>query len=89
MTPDQGNAIFEAVGALSICWNIRQVLKDKQIKGMHWFPLVFFFSWGVWNTYFYASIEQWWSWVAGIALAIANLVWISLVGYYFWKNKHA
>lgn len=78
MSADLGNAVFELGGAALCLLNIRQLLKDQMLRGVHWGPPLFWTLWGAWNVYFYAHLEQWLSWTAGVLLFGTNLVWYSL-----------
>jgi hypothetical protein len=82
MTPDIINASFELVGAIFQIKNTHQIYKDKQVKGVYWPAWIFFTAWGYWNIYYYPAFEQWWSFGAGIVMAAANTVWVSMAFYY-------
>lgn len=82
MTPDFINGLFEFAGAAFLSLNVRQILHDKVVKGVHWSSTVFFTSWGFWNLYYYPSLEQWWSFAGGVAIVAVNSVWLYLIWYY-------
>jgi hypothetical protein len=82
MAPDSINGLFELVGAVLTWGNVRRLYRDKQTKGVFWPAWGFFAAWGCWNIYYYAALAQWWSWGAGILLASANVLWISMAAYY-------
>jgi hypothetical protein len=74
--PDLFNATIEFVGALFQVMNVRALLRDRQIQGVSWVPTLFFWSWGIWNLYFYSHLQQWASLIGGIALTSVNLIWL-------------
>jgi hypothetical protein len=76
--PDLINGAFEFFGGVALCANIRQLLRDKQVKGIHWGSTIFFTSWGVWNVYYYPHLDQWVSFWGGLFICAANLVWLGL-----------
>jgi hypothetical protein len=76
---DMVNGAFELIGAAFLLLNTRQVLRHKMIKGVHWGPLAFFSSWGIWNLWFYPSLGQWLSFTGGAMLVVANLVYLGFV----------
>lgn len=80
--PDLTNGAFEFFGALAITLSIRQVLKDKLVKGVSWAHIAFFASWGIWNLYYYPSLGQWASFGAGALVCAVNLIWLALLLYY-------
>lgn len=82
ITPDMVNGVFEVLGGLCLCLNCWRIYKDRQVKGVSVWPVLFFTSWGFWNLFFYPSMGAWFSFYGGILIAIANVVWISLVIYY-------
>ena len=86
---DLTNAIFEVCGGLLIWLNVKALYKSKEVKGVDWRVSAFFFVWGIWNIYFYPSLDQWLSFWAGIWLAIANLIWVVMAIYYTKKTLEA
>ena len=89
MTGDQLNAFFEGFGALLIFTSVRQLLKDKVVKGFSPIPLMFWTAWGVFNVWYYPSLDQWLSFYAGLAVVAVNSVYLTLVLYYLRKQKRA
>jgi hypothetical protein len=82
MSADLTNAIFEIGGGFLMWLNVKVLYESKEVKGVDWRVSAFFFFWGVWNIYYYPSLDQWLSFYAGIWLSIANLVWVSMAVYY-------
>lgn len=82
---DATNAAFEVCGGGFQLLNIRQLLKDRQVRGVHWLPTLFFGAWGLWNIQFYSSLHQWLSLVGGWGLVITNAIWLSLL----WKYRRS
>jgi hypothetical protein len=82
LTPDMINGLFEAFGALFMLKNIQTLYRDKQIKGVSKLTILFFTGWGYWNCYFYPSLNQPISFVAGACLAMANTIWVCQMVYY-------
>lgn len=76
MMADFINGCFEMVGAYLTWKNYRQVVADKGHAGIYWPSVVFFTSWGVWNLFYYPSLNQAWSFLGGIALVTANCCWL-------------
>lgn len=82
MSNDIINALFEMAGAFFVCFNVAAMYRDKTLKGASVLPCLFFTSWGVWNLFFYPSLDQYWSGVAAVFLTAANAVWLVQVWYY-------
>jgi len=81
------NGLFEIVSALFLIKNIRQLYKDKVVKGVTISPIVFFTLWGLWNLYFYPHNGHMLSFYGGIALFLVNATWVGQGIYYNRKNK--
>jgi hypothetical protein len=88
MLPDLINGTFEALGAMILVINIFRLVKDKCIKGVSWLPVAFFSAWGLWNLYYYPHLEQWLSFIGGIGIVTANIVWLTLVFYYSRRKSY-
>lgn len=87
MNPDMINGLFEIAGAVFLLLNIRQLHRDKTLNGVHWLPTLFFSTWGVWNLYFYPSLEQWYSFSGGLAIVVVNTFWLAQIAYYARLNR--
>lgn len=80
------NGSFEAFAALAICLSIFRVLRDKAVAGVSIVHVTFFMLWGLWNLYYYPSLDQWASFLAGIGVVVANVVWVVLLFVYSRKS---
>lgn len=81
---DAFNGCFEFAGAYMVSLNVRAILRDKMIRGIHWAPTFFFAGWGVWNCYYYPSLGQWCSFAGGVTLTLVNATWLGLM----WVYRH-
>lgn len=76
MTADLANGLFEGLGAVFLAMNVRQLWQDRELRGVHWAPTVFFTAWSSFNLWFYPSQGLWWSFWGGLSIAIVNAVWL-------------
>lgn len=79
---DTINALFELAGGFFILNNCRQLYHDKLVKGVSVLSTIFFTSWGIWNLYYYPSLNQWASFAGGVLITVGNVLWVSLMIYY-------
>jgi len=86
-TPDLFNGLFELFGGILYLLNIKILLRDKKVQGISLLPTVFFTSWGLWNLFYYPSLDQWFSFFGGIVLVLVNAIWLLLALYYTRKQK--
>jgi hypothetical protein len=77
--PDLVNGLFEGLGAALILMNVRQLRRDRVVRGVHWAPTVFFAAWGLWNLFYYPHLSQWLSFAGGCGIVAANAWWLVLV----------
>lgn len=87
-TPDLINGTFELGGGIVLWLNVRRLLRDKLVRGVHWGPFAFFFLWGLWNLFYYHHLHQYASWVAGMLVPLANGAWLALAFYYKWRWRN-
>lgn len=87
MSSDQINGLFEFIGALSVLLNIRALLRDKMVRGVSPFPVVFFTLWGAFNVYFYPAHGLTWSFYGGLCIAAANIAQIIFMGWFMWQER--
>lgn len=78
-TMDQINAVAEVLACIVLAPSIMKAWRLKVVQGVHWVTPAFFWSYGIWNLFYYHSLEQWWSGLAAILLATQNTVWLLMV----------
>ena len=76
---DLTNGCFEFLGGLLVLNHCRAVLRDKAVKGVSVFSTAVFALWGVWNIYYYPSLDQWASFAGGLVIVSANALWVVLL----------
>lgn len=79
---DNVNGLLELGGALLMFANVAAIRRDKELKGVVWYPMLFFTFWSLWNLYFYPSLDQWASFAGALLMAVANGLWLGHVWYY-------
>ena len=80
------NGAFEFSGGLSTLLNIKVIRRDKKVQGVHWSTYAFFTTWGIWNLFYYPSLDQWFSFLGGVLIVLGNLIWLGHALYYM-RNK--
>lgn len=85
MIADYVNGLFELLGAFFILNHCFRLYKDKLVRGVSVVSTIFFTFWGIWNLYYYPSLNQWASFVGGVMIVLGNMLWIGLMSYYI-KN---
>lgn len=89
MSDDLVNGMFEAAGAVFVLLSVRQLLRDRELKGVDWRSNAFFTAWGLWNLHFYPSLGQTWSFAGAVAIVLANAWWLALVAHYKLQSRAA
>lgn len=77
--PDLVNGGFEACASIFILNHCRVLWKSKQANGVSVVSTMFFLAWGLWNLFYYPHLGQRFSFYAGIAVVLANLIWIGFI----------
>ena len=86
VVPDAINGLFEITGGFVVLLNVRQILRDKCVRGVHWGPCLFFSIWGWWNLFYYPFLEQWISTAGAGFVALSNTTWCVMVLKY-WRQR--
>lgn len=79
---DTINGLYEALAGIFLFFSCLKLYKDKEVKGWSLSTQIFFTSWGYWNLFYYANLNQWMSWLGGILVVIFNTTWTSMAVYY-------
>lgn len=82
MVADLINGSFEFLAGFMILNHCRAVMKDKEVKGVSIVSTIFFTAWGVWNLYYYPSLDQWISFYGGLMIVAANIYYVALLLHY-------
>jgi hypothetical protein len=69
---------FELLSCVFLSLNIWSLCRDKVVKGVSLVSAGFYASWAWWNVYYYFSLDQSFSFYAGILVAILTSWWIIL-----------
>ena len=77
--PDLINGGFELLSSVMILNHCRVLLRDKSVAGVSIMSTMFFVLWGGWNLWYYPHLEQMLSFYGGIAIMVANAVWVGLM----------
>lgn len=88
MTLDQFNSIFPFIACTSPILNIFELLKDKEVKGVHWFSLITYGG-QVSGIYLLYHLEQWWSMTAASLFFVLSFAWYCMMIYYNFIRKRA
>lgn len=81
------NGVIELIAACFALLNIKQLYKDKKVRGVSPLPTFFFTAWGIWNIVFYPMNGLWFSFYGGAALATVNIFYFSLMWFYITIEK--
>lgn len=84
---DAGNAFFEGGLALLLTLNIKQLVKDREVKGVKLLPSIFVTAWGYWNLFYYPHLHQWASFVGGAGVCAMNTTWLYLAMKYKYQAR--
>lgn len=87
MNIDLINGSFELLSGLMQIANIRNLARDKEVKGVSLYPFLLFTLWGIWNLYYYPCLGQTLSFIGGLVIVSTNFIWMILVLYYKRFNK--
>jgi membrane protein YdbS with pleckstrin-like domain len=87
MTPDTINGLYEFGGAFAIMLSVRHLRRTKRVRGVSFAHVAFFTSWGLWNLWFYPSLDQWFSFAGGLALVVVNAIWLLQILHYNRKER--
>lgn len=79
---DRINGTYEACGGLFIALSCWKLYCDKQVHGVSWLHMGFFWTWGIWNLWYYAQLQQRMSWWGGLGVVCTNGVWLAMALYY-------
>ncbi len=77
--PDLINGGFEIFSSIMVLNHCRVLLKDKSVRGVSIVSNMFFVAWGGWNLYYYPHLGQTLSFYGGIAIMLANALWVGLM----------
>lgn len=84
---DTVNSIFVFAASIFYILNLYKLYKDKQVKGISIASLVFFSCWNIWTLIFFLSTDYIYTTISYVLVSIINIIYLSLLYYYYKKNK--
>lgn len=86
MSPsDLANGLFELGGCAVVARQCLLVWRARRVAGVSWEMPAFFWSWGVWNLWYYADLGQTLSWWAAVLVVITHSTYAALL-WWFARN---
>lgn len=82
ITFDAINSLVLVGGAVLSVLNVKQVIVDRSVKGLHLLPTLYFIVWGYWNIAFFYNMHSTLSMIGAIILSTVNTVWLGYMLYY-------
>lgn len=79
---DAMNGSFELLAGLFVLNHCRVLSVDKKVRGVSMFSVLFFTLWGIWNMYYYPTLNQPLSFYGGICVAGANAFYLGMALHY-------
>ncbi len=79
---DAINGLFELAGGFAILLSVIKLHQDKLVRGVSWPHVAFFAFWGLWNLFYYPSLDQWFSFAGGLWLMAVNLFYVCQLIHY-------
>ncbi len=73
------NAAFNSVGAFFILLNALDINRRMDVAGHTYPSTVFFTVWSLYSVIFYIHLDQFWSFLVSVVMAIANVALLLLV----------
>jgi len=83
---DAVNAAFEIGGGIATWINVHELLRVKNVRGVHWLPTLYWTIYGFWSLIYFAKLSQPISFWAAVSLALGQVVWLALMFKYRGNN---
>ncbi len=80
--PDIINGSFETAAGFAVLHHCFKLYEHKQARGLSIPAVLFFTVWGLWNLFYYPHLDQFWSFVGGIFITIANIGYLVMLAHY-------
>ena len=79
---DLVNGTFETVGGVSSWLSVRKLAQYRMVRGLYMPAQYFYAAWGLWNCFYYPSLDQWASFSGGVLIVSGNIAWLTLAWRY-------
>jgi len=87
MTLDQFNSIFPFAACIAHFLNIRRLLRDKEVKGVHWASPLLTYAGQISGVYFMYTLHQWYTMAASALFLSLSFTWYCMMIYYNYIRK--
>lgn len=84
LSKDAINGSFELAAGFFVLNHCRVLHAHKQVRGVSLTSVAFFVIWGVWNMYYYPSLNQPISFYGGVFVVAANAFYLGQM----WRYRH-
>ena len=76
---DLCKGLFELGAGGVILLNVRQVLRDRSVWGVHWWPSAYFVMEGIYNGFYFPLLGQWLAFCGNAGVTLANVWYVALL----------
>ena len=76
---DLVNGSYESLAAFAVLNHCRVLYNAKKSEGVSILSVIFFWTWGIWNVYYYPHLNQWISFLGGCMIVLANGLYVYLL----------
>lgn len=71
-----------------VCWlHVRQIIRDKTVKGVSLIPTFVFMTTNVFEMIYFGQKGDWWNVGGAVSMLMSNVAWTVCVFYYHRKEK--
>lgn len=84
MWQDVVNSGLELLAVLAVATSMRKLARDRRIRGISTSHISYALLSACWFVYYYAHLDQWWSFAAALLYWLATGAWVTMMLYYYW-----
>ena len=81
------NGGFQLGAGAAVWFSISRLWEQKRVRGVHWLTISFFLAMGSWNVYFCSHLDQYFSAICAVLVALSNATYLALIFYYLYRER--
>jgi hypothetical protein len=81
---DAFNAFLEFAAVFAVLASVRKLVRDRKVRGLAPSHMAYGFFSASWFLYYYAHLDQWWSFWVSALYWFTFAAWVVLALYFYW-----
>ncbi len=79
--------LIQVISAGFLSKSVWMLYQAKIVRGVSAVTVAFWVAWGLWDLYYFPSLNQWWAFSGGVIVTLMNALYVGLIVRYNYRER--